>query len=98
MSLSAGTRLGPHEIVAPLGAGGMGDVYRARDTRLAREVAAKVLLERPARHPKQPPGFETIELPESGRTHGNSVLISYEEVKRWVASFPRTGREGSHNV
>jgi len=39
MSLSAGTRLGPYEIVAPLGAGGMGEVYRARDPRMGREVA-----------------------------------------------------------
>src|ERR1700694_4604146 len=43
MSLSAGTRLGPYEIVAPLGAGGMGEVYRAKDTRLERVVAIKVL-------------------------------------------------------
>src|SRR5512135_1800257 len=43
MALSAGTRLGPYEIVKPLGAGGMGEVYRARDTRLKREVAVKVL-------------------------------------------------------
>src|ERR1700736_1013855 len=43
MSLESGTRLGPYEIVAPIGAGGMGEVYRARDTRLDRQVAVKSL-------------------------------------------------------
>ncbi|HSD72763.1 MAG TPA: protein kinase [Thermoanaerobaculia bacterium] len=46
MTLSAGSRLGPYEIVAPLGAGGMGEVYRARDPKLGREVAIKVLPDR----------------------------------------------------
>src|SRR5215472_12695248 len=43
MGLAAGTKLGPYEILAPIGAGGMGEVYRARDTKLERDVAIKVL-------------------------------------------------------
>ena len=49
MPLCAGDKLGPYEILAPLGAGGMGEVYRAKDTRLKREVAVKVLPEAFAR-------------------------------------------------
>ncbi len=51
MTLEPGTRLGPYEVLAPLGAGGMGEVYRARDTRLGREVALKVVA---ARHGEDP--------------------------------------------
>jgi serine/threonine protein kinase len=43
MPLDAGTRLGPYEVVSPIGKGGMGEVYRARDTKLERDVAIKVL-------------------------------------------------------
>jgi serine/threonine protein kinase len=43
MPLASGARLGPYEIVSPIGAGGMGEVYRARDTRLDRTVAIKIL-------------------------------------------------------
>jgi serine/threonine protein kinase len=43
MALSAGTRLGPYEILSPLGAGGMGEVYRARDNKIDRDVAVEVL-------------------------------------------------------
>src|SRR5262245_60611155 len=55
MSLPPGTRLGPYEVVAPLGAGGMGEVYRARDDRLAREVAIKIL---PSHLTDSPPARE----------------------------------------
>jgi serine/threonine protein kinase len=43
MPLSAGTKFGPYQVLSPLGAGGMGEVYRARDTRLDHEVALKIL-------------------------------------------------------
>ena len=58
MSLTAGTRLGPYEIQAPLGAGGMGEVYKARDTRLDRTVAIKMLPEHVASDPDLKQRFE----------------------------------------
>src|SRR5689334_9605437 len=51
MRLNSGSRLGPFEILAPLGAGGMGEVFRARDTKLGREVALKILPEAFASQP-----------------------------------------------
>ena len=51
MSLAAGSRLGPYEIVSSLGAGGMGEVWRAKDTRLNRDVAIKILPEAFASNP-----------------------------------------------
>ncbi len=58
MTLAAGTRLGPYEIVAPISAGGMGEVYRARDTLLDREVAIQLLKADLAASPKQRRRFE----------------------------------------
>ncbi len=58
MALSPGNRLGPYEIVSPLGAGGMGEVYRAKDTRLGREVAVKVLPQHLTSNPEIRARFE----------------------------------------
>ena len=58
MALSSGIKLGPYEIVEPLGAGGMGEVYRARDTRLDRSVAVKIL---PAHLADRPDASERFE-------------------------------------
>ncbi len=78
MRLSPGTRLGTYEIVGPLGAGGMGEVYRARDTRLRREVAVKVL---PATSsPDQLARFEREARTIAGLNHPNIVtLFSVED-------------------
>src|SRR6187397_2547380 len=58
MSLTVGTRIGPYEIVSALGAGGMGEVFRARDTKLNRDVAIKVLPDSVAADPERLARFE----------------------------------------
>ncbi len=75
MSLASGTRLGPYEISSPLGAGGMGEVYRARDTRLGRDVAIKVLPERLAEDPEALARFETEARAVAALSHPNILGI-----------------------
>ena len=84
MPLSAGARLGSFEILAPLGAGGMGEVYRAKDTRLGREVAVKVLPDEVATDRERLARFEQEARAASALNHPN-ILTVYE-----------IGSEGGH--
>jgi len=80
MSLDAGTRLGPYEIGAPIGAGGMGEVYRARDTKLDRDVAIKVLPEEFAKEEERLARFEREAKLLASLNHPNIASIhGFEE-------------------
>ena len=75
MSLSPGTRLGPYEILSPLGAGGMGEVYRARDRKLDRDVAVKVLPHSVAADPDTLARFEREAKAVAALSHPNILAI-----------------------
>lgn len=75
MSLTPGTHLGPYEVEAPVGAGGMGEVYRARDTRLEREVAIKVLPEAVASDGEARARFEREAKAVASLSHPNILAI-----------------------
>src|SRR5262245_45357140 len=75
MSLAIGTQLGPYKILAPIGAGGMGEVYRARDNRLDRDVAIKVLPESVASNPESLARFEQEPKPVAALSDPNILAI-----------------------
>src|SRR3954454_8075227 len=77
MSLSKGQRLAQYEVLSPLGSGGMGEVYRARDLRLDREVAIKVMAEHIAADPEMRRRFETEAKAVAALSHP-SILSIYE--------------------
>src|SRR5713101_2931271 len=75
MRLSAGDKLGSYEILAPIGAGGMGEVYRARDARLKREVALKILPDAFARDPERMTRFQREAEVLASLNHPNIATI-----------------------
>ena len=75
MALAPGSKLGPYEILAPLGAGGMGEVYRARDTQLGREVAIKIVSEALAGNPEHMARFEREARLLASLNHPNIAAI-----------------------
>ncbi|HSA93710.1 MAG TPA: protein kinase [Terriglobales bacterium] len=75
MGLSSGTKLGPYEILEPIGAGGMGEVYRARDTRLDRTVAVKVLPQHLSSNPELKQRFEREAKAISSLQHGHICTL-----------------------
>jgi eukaryotic-like serine/threonine-protein kinase len=95
MPLAAGTRLGPYEILAPVGAGGMGEVYRAHDTTLDRDVAIKILPDALAADPDRLAHFEreaktlaALNHPHIAQIYGVADrAIVMELVQNWLREF-----------
>ena len=80
LTLETGTKLGPYEIVSPLGAGGMGEVYRAKDSTVDREVAIKVLTDVFARDPERVQRFQREAKVLASLNHPNiAAIYGFEE-------------------
>src|SRR5271170_6711427 len=75
MPLSPGTKFGPYEIQSPIGAGGMGEVYRARDSRLGRDIALKILPESFATDPDRLRRFEQEARAVAALNHPNTLAL-----------------------
>ena len=95
MSLSPGSKFGSYEILSPLGSGGMGDVYRAKDLELERIVAIKLLREELASDPERLKRFEQEARSASALNHPNIITIYYigtHEGRRYLAMEYVDGR------
>ena len=87
MALAAGTRLGPYEVQSAIGVGGMGEVYRARDTKLGRDVALKVLPESLAKNPDRPARQRPVPVPSFEKERGQVPLADGDEITIGPAVF-----------
>src|ERR1017187_9205383 len=110
MALTSGTKLGPYEIIAPIGAGGMGEVYEARDTRLDRRVAIKILpahlsddVSRRQRFEREAKTISSLNHPhictlyDIGRQDGVDFIVM-EYVEGVTRNSPPSCRPMSYNV
>src|SRR5438067_2811786 len=75
MAIASGTKIGPYEVLAPLGAGGMGEVYRAKDTRLGRDVAIKILPKVMSADPERKQRFQREAKTISSLNHPNICTL-----------------------
>ena len=96
MALAAGTHLGPYEILSPIGAGGMGEVWRAKDVRLGRMVALKVLPEDFLEDEERKQRFDREARTLATLNHPNiAAVFSFEEIPVLLPLLPATSSSWS---